>query len=130
MYSSWQGVSPKHPKPQKCAFHKECEQSFYRKGRTENITYKAAVFRPIHSKLKFLNNAGHHANSKIQQKQLAPKLNNSFVFGVSAFISQSFPYSYKKPQAYSQRNKEKVINRCYCKLEPGQKNEIIHKGNI
>src|ERR1700752_2124951 len=99
-----------NPYPQECRFKEKGEQSFNGKRSTENVAHITGILRPVHTKLKFLNDACDYANGKINEKQFSPKFCHLTIIFIFCLVIARLYVGDKPSQPQRKRNKKKMGN--------------------
>src|SRR5213594_1046371 len=104
------------PNAEERGFHEKCQQSLDGKRRAEDVAYIAGIFRPVHTKLEFLNDACDDANGEIDEEQFSPEFCHLAIIFIPRLIVTGLHVCDKPPQPQCKRDKEKMIDSCQSEL--------------
>ena len=119
-------IPAKDPDTQESRFQEESQQSFDRQRRPKDIADKAGIFRPVHPKLEFLDDACDHPQGEVDHKQFAPKLRHPQVKFLARAHIERLHERHQEGQPQSEGDEEEVVNRGDCKLQT-RKRKHIHR---
>ena len=100
----------------KRGFHKERQNTFDSKRRTENITYKPRIITPVRTKLKLQDQSCRYTNGEVDTEKFHPELGCPLPKFIACFIIQRLHYSHHHSQSEGERNENPVVHGCHRKL--------------
>ena len=100
----------------KRSFHKERQNTFDSKRRTENIPHKPRIITPVRTKLKLQNQPRCHTDGEVNTEKFHPKLGSPLPEFIACFIIQRLHYSHHHSQSEGERNENPVVHGCHRKL--------------
>ena len=98
--------------------HEEGKDTFDSQWRTEDISDKPAVVRPVCSELEFKDNSGCDTDGKVDSEELLPELSGLLPELISTTIVLRLSQGHNDAQPEGQRNEEPVIHGRQSKLRP------------
>ena len=110
MHFLWYASFAEYPDTQEGGFQKESHQGFDGQRRAENVANVARIFRPVHAKLEFLDDARDNADGEVDQKQLAPELGQHAPGFIPGLVVSCLKISDKPPQSQGERDEQKVVH--------------------
>ncbi len=123
MAATWSGLEiffqPNTHNPRKVELEEKRQQGLNRQRGAKNIADKTGILRPVHTKLKFLDDAGDHARGEVDQEQFSPEFGHAQVDLLAGAQVDRLHDGDQERHTNGQGDKEKMKDGCESKLELG-----------